>query len=207
MLDKFPLRIIKQKSYASRLPHLSDEELVAYYKRSNDAEALSILLGRYTDVVAGMSINYLKNACDVDDFSQELYLKLSEKLKFSEIRNFRSWFLTTVKNFLIDTGRKDQTRLMHMEKLNSESSGLYEMAQEVAPRIEEVCNSFDILNENEKKCIEELYLKDKSYKEAMNENGWTFNELRGIRDRAINKLRKHFSKTRIKLEQGISTEK
>ena len=186
---------------------LSDEELVSSYKKTEDAELVTFLLARYADVITGMSLNYLKNETDVEDFSQDLYIKLVQNLKNGEIRNFRSWFLTIIKNSLIDTTRKQQTRIMHMEILKSESSDLYELEKEDSFKIEEVFNSMIVLNEKEKKCIEELYLNEKSYKEAMDDNGWSFNEVRGFRDRAIVKIRKHISKTRKIVDQKISAER
>ena len=45
------------------------------------------------------------------------------------------------------------------------------------------------LNSDESACLEAIYLKGHNYQEVMASHGWTFNQVRGYRDRGIRKLR------------------
>jgi RNA polymerase sigma-70 factor, ECF subfamily len=194
MLKSFPFKVLKTKVSYRKLSSFTDEDLVEYYRFNQDLEIVTMLMDRYADAIAGMSINYLKNEQDTEDFIQELYLKLVNKLKYTNIRNFRSWLLVTIKNLLVDTGRKDQIRIKYLDKIVSE--GVFEQTTTIVeeePELDQLLNSLNILNENERKCLEEIYLREKSYKETMDTHNWSFNEIRGYRDRAIRKLRKYLN--------------
>ena len=49
--------------------------------------------------------------------------------------------------------------------------------------------ALESLPEHERLCIEAIYLEGLSYKEVMERHRWTFNKLRGTRERALKKLR------------------
>ncbi|MEL6671501.1 MAG: sigma-70 family RNA polymerase sigma factor [Bacteroidota bacterium] len=171
----------------------SDQELIQLYRQTRNQQIVSILLDRYKDPIVGMATRFFKDEDAVRDFAGDLFVKLVEKLGQAEIRNFKSWVCTLVRNRLYDHSRKDKVRKLYQ-------SGLQEELDHSLNRVDRsvdyqyLTSALSELSENEQLCLQGIYFEDKSYQELMEEHGWTFNQVRGMRERAIKKLRAHLGK-------------
>jgi DNA-directed RNA polymerase specialized sigma24 family protein len=59
----------------STYSNLSDEELLAAYKASGDNHWLGHLLQRYTGLLLGVALKYLKNKTLAEDAVQQVFMK------------------------------------------------------------------------------------------------------------------------------------
>ncbi|MEO0473288.1 MAG: sigma-70 family RNA polymerase sigma factor [Bacteroidota bacterium] len=170
------------------LTNCSDQELLARYRVQADPNIVSVLMERYSAQIIGMSMKYLKDEEDVKDFAGDLFIKLTEKLESTEVKNFKSWLGTTVNNRLHDMGRKTKVRQLYKSQLK-------EGTDEIEGRLGQSMDNHHLikaigqLSEKEKTCIMMIYFEEKSYHDIMEELDWTFNQVRGTRERAIRKLR------------------
>ena len=169
----------------------SDEALIHAFQVTGDQKALATLLKRYAGYVIAFAGQRLKDREAVKDFSQELYLKLSEKLKTAEVRNFKSWLYMVMRNMFLDGTRREGLHRKVVDLIAPEEEG-YRIEGEIEMRLlmPQVEAALGKLGSDEERCVRAVYLEEKSYQEVMAETGWTFNQVRGYRQRGLKKLRK-----------------
>lgn len=76
----------------------SDDELLARYRADGCTEHLAELYTRYTELVYGVALRYLHNRADAEDAVMQLFEELIPKVRQHEIRCFRTWLHTVVRN-------------------------------------------------------------------------------------------------------------
>lgn len=169
---------------------IDDLELIASYKKTKNPELVAQLMEKYSAQILAFGMRSLKGQDDVKDFTHDVYLKLCDKLYTEDIENFKSWLVRFMKNLFFDKKRKEQVHKNHIARLSNEEH--YSIEKELWLKMDrgQVYKAIDRLGEREKKCITILYLEGKNYKEMMTETGWTFNQIKGVRERAAVKLRK-----------------
>lgn len=87
-------------------PLASDDELLARYRADGRPEHLATLYLRYTELVYGVALRYLRNRADAEDAVMQLFEELIVKVARQPIRNFRGWLHTVARNLcLMQIGR------------------------------------------------------------------------------------------------------
>src|SRR4028119_913142 len=82
-------------------PHhntLSDDDLLLHYRRTGAAEWLGWLLQRYTVLLLGVGMKYLKDKDAAHDAVQAVFLKALTHLPQGEIQNFKGWLYILTRN-------------------------------------------------------------------------------------------------------------
>ena len=179
---------VKRKTKSNLdLKSLSDEELIHHFKTSFDNSIISELFERYTHLLFGVCMKYLKNQEDSKDAVMQVFEQLFEKLKTQNIQNFKSWIYTVAKNHCLMKIRHDQTILKHREVVYSKmQEEIMEFTETNHPYKEEELNSpipklkkgIEQLNVSQRRCIELLYLQDKSYKEVADITGYSMKQVK-----------------------------
>ena len=168
-------------------PHkLSDNELIATYKSNGDGIYLGELYKRYSHLVFGVCLKYLKNETESEDAVLQIFENLMEDLKKHEIVNFKSWLHSVARNHC----------LMHLRKMKSvlrkvnEYEAAYEHEEtfaapfEVSEKFEQELILTDlekaiaVLKEEQRICIELFYLKEKCYNEVAEETGYSVKQVK-----------------------------
>ena len=73
--------------------HISDEDLLEKYFTNNyESEWLGILLHRYTLLLYGVCLKYLKNEADAKDAVQQIFLKVLSNFKNYKVNFFGDKF-------------------------------------------------------------------------------------------------------------------
>ena len=75
-----------------------DKELLQLYYDSKNNECLGILLQRYTSMLLGVSMKYLKDEDDAKDSVQQIFLKVINELQKYKVEYFKSWLYMVAKN-------------------------------------------------------------------------------------------------------------
>ena len=101
------MKIFKSKNIQS----LSDNELIIRYKKSDNNLLVGELYQRYSHLVYGVCLKYLKNEEESKDAVLQIFEKLLEDLKKHEIANFKSWLHSVARNHCLMFLRKQQTKL------------------------------------------------------------------------------------------------
>ena len=82
----------------SKYKHISDAELLSQFYADHDNEWLGILLERYTMLLLGVSMKYLKNEEEAKDAVQQVFLKAINELHKYKVEYFKSWIYMIAKN-------------------------------------------------------------------------------------------------------------
>ena len=86
----------------SDIKHLDDGALIVQYKQTENAEIIGVLFKRYTHLVYGTCMKYLKDEDNSKDTVMQIFEKLLLDLKKHEIQNFKGWLHTVAKNYCFD---------------------------------------------------------------------------------------------------------
>ena len=160
----------------------NDEELVAEFRQTNDMQCIEILFNRYSELLFAVSMKYLHNEDESKEAVLEIFSKLPGHLMKYEIKNFGSWIYTITKNYCFHFLK---TRKFHLpeEALNHLARGT-----PPAPDFDEIdydkilhdhlSESLDILNKEQRLCIDLFYFGDKSYEEIQAETGFTYMQVK-----------------------------
>ncbi len=161
---------------------LHDQELIERYKKNRNQKFLAELFSRYTHLIMGVCMKYLKNEEAAKDGVMNLYESLAEKLITSEVANFGGWIYIVAKNYCIGEIRKqkkineEQNKVVeHMEFELNEHLYIEHTLEEQLTVLEKCIKE---LNKEQSHCVSLFYLKKKSYKEVTNLTGYTLKKVK-----------------------------
>ena len=172
--------------YNEKYNQYSDLELIAEYKNTENKLFVGILYKRYSHLVLGLSLKYLKNEDEAKDAVMQIFEKLFADLLKHQIEFFKSWLYTYSKNFCLMIIRTRQSKLKKEIELENNAdlfmeteSGLHlNKADEKEKQFVALENAIEELSEEQKKCVDLFYLKEKSYVEIAEMTGFTLNEVK-----------------------------
>ncbi len=172
--------------YKNEYNSYTDTELISNYCQSNDSVFLGILFKRYSHLVLGLCIKYLKNEDDAKDMVMTIFEKLSFDLKKHKIEFFKSWLYTFSKNSCLMELRKKQSKLKKEIELQENNILFMDYSDDSHPNKQEEKENtilklelaLKTLNKEQKKCIELFYYQNKSYVEIVEITGYSSNEVK-----------------------------
>lgn len=149
---------------------ISDAELLQHFYAEKDNKWLGILLPRYTLLLLGVCMKYLKNEEEAKDSVQQIFLKVINELHKYEVAYFKSWIYMIAKNHCLMKirGNKNYTieineSLLISEEAFEENKNHFEK-DALLTKLEK---AFKQLNANQQECIKLFYLQKKSYAEIV----------------------------------------
>src|SRR4026207_1646782 len=90
---------------------MTDKELLAKYHIAHDNRWLGLLLKRYTLLLLGVCMKYLKNEDDAKDSVQQIFLKVIQELQKYQVEYFKSWLYMVAKNHCLMKLREKHGKL------------------------------------------------------------------------------------------------
>src|SRR5450432_2116328 len=151
---------------------LTDQELLKQFYINHNNEYLGALLERYTLLLYGVSMKYLKNAEESRDAVQQIFLKVITELHKYEVTYFSSWLYMIAKNHCLMTLRKQR----HITSMDLVTEPVSEMEDADPLKDESIFNELNAaithLNREQKNCIRMFYIEKKSYREISSETGY-----------------------------------
>lgn len=135
-------------------------------------EWLGILLERYTMLLYGVSMKYLKNPEEARDAVQQIFLKVIMELRKYEVSYFSSWLYMIAKNHCLMLLR-NQRQIVPIEKLGEPiSDPEYTNPFETENMKRDLEEALKHLNQEQKICVAMFYLEKKSYQTISSETGF-----------------------------------
>ena len=184
---------------------LSDEELIAEYKQTSDNKYIGELFHRYTHLAFLVCMKYLKNEEDSQDAVMNVFAQLIEGLKRHEVKQFKYWLHTVLKNHCLGVLEK-QKRLPteHKEFWENETESM-EFGGNVAlieeedddlkeTQIQHLEKAILQLNQEQRICVELFYLQDKSYQEVSEITGYEIKQVKSYIQNGKRNLKIHLTK-------------
>lgn len=153
-----------------RKSDLSDEELLQRWQERRGDHWLALLFDRYLELTYGLCLRYLKEENRAEDATMMIYQELHRKLSNQEVRHFRNWLYSFVRNYCLMEIRRDQRSsvdwndpaLMHFSETvhQEEEEELDQLELEAALQ-----DCIRDLKEEQQRCIQLFYLENQTYKE------------------------------------------
>ncbi|MBV9986323.1 MAG: sigma-70 family RNA polymerase sigma factor [Chitinophagaceae bacterium] len=161
----------------------TDEELLKRYQQTGDQHTLAVLYLRYTDLVYGTALKYLKEPESAKDTVMVIYQELVEKLPRHNIGHFRPWLHTVVKNHCLMRLRKEKKTITVEFQPNFMQSEDFTHLDEVLDRekeLQKLEGCIKALQEQQQTTIRLFYLEGKCYNEIMELTGFDWNKVRSL---------------------------
>ncbi len=164
--------MIEQKKYSS------DEELLNNFYKTNDDYWLGILLQRYSMLLLGVCMKYLNDEESAKDSVQEIFLHTLNEIKKHKVSYFKGWIYSVSKNHCLIKIRKQKHAVLKTEELFDDKHDRgedNELQQKLEKEniFENLHDSLDELNSEQRRCVELFYLENKSYKEIEQITGFS----------------------------------
>jgi RNA polymerase sigma factor (sigma-70 family) len=159
--------------------HTTDQELLSQYYKSNDNRLLGVLLQRYTLLLLGVCMKYLKNEEAAKDAVQQIFLKVIHELQRYPVQYFKSWLYMIARNYCLMQLRKHDVKGVKEinENIIEETYPLQDAADK-EKLLTLVESSLDELSADQKTCITLFYLDKKSYQQISEQTGFNLMQVK-----------------------------
>ncbi|RYY40953.1 MAG: sigma-70 family RNA polymerase sigma factor [Chitinophagaceae bacterium] len=154
---------------------MTDNELLEQFYASGDQQWLGHLLERYTLLLLGVCLKYLKDEQEARDAVQQVFLKvLTEAARF-KIDFFKSWLYMVAKNHCLMKLRSQQGR--RMQDIDGHSFAAPEDGRDELLANEQTYRHLEWalaeLGAEQRHCVTLFYLEKKSYQQVSEQTGYT----------------------------------
>lgn len=164
-----------------RHQEIPDSELIRQYKESGDMEVLGVLFTRYTAMVYGVCLKYLKDREASKDAVMQIFEKLASTLHSHEITWFKSWLYATARNHcLMEIRAAKGKKFEEISTLVMESDDKlhHEDDEEMEENLAKLEKCIETLKDEQKRCVQLFYLEQKCYREITRVTGFDFNRVK-----------------------------
>lgn len=155
---------------------IDDNELLQNFYKDHDNKWLGILLPRYTLLLLGVCMQYLKNEQDAKDAVQQIFLKVIDELHKYEVVYFKSWIYMIAKNYCLMKLRGKSTKTTELSEniliVQAETEDRL-LLQEKDALLNKMMENMKQLNPEQQQCVNLFYLQKKSYAEITEVTGFT----------------------------------
>lgn len=154
--------------------HINDEDLLARFYTDGNKEWLGILLERYTMLLFGVCMKYLKEEDTARDTVQQVFLKALSEIPKYRIDNIGGWLYRVAKNMCLSLLRdkkvwSEPERLDQMEQPEEVPISLLLEREKDIDRLKEELSR---LKDEQRICLTLFYLDKKSYQEVATLTGY-----------------------------------
>ena len=156
--------------------HITDAELLEQFNKDHNNEWLGILLQRYTLLLLGVCMKYLKNEEEAKDSVQQVFLKVIQELHKYKVEYFKSWLYMVAKNHCLMKLRERQGKITleitdRFTAKQEDETDLQSLVQN-DHTLELMAVALKELNPEQQQCVTLFYLQKKSYQEVSDETGY-----------------------------------
>ena len=161
--------------------HISDLELLERFYADRDNQWLGILLERYTLLLLGVCMKYLKNEELARDSVQQIFLKAITELQKYRVEYFKSWIYMVAKNHCLmqlrDKPGKNTIEVKdsipaETDETDKESLLLNEKTYEY------MGEALKELNAEQQLCVTLFYMEKKSYQQIAEQTGYSMMQIK-----------------------------
>lgn len=160
---------------------LSDQDLLMRYRQTQDNVWLGELLQRYTLLLYGVSMKYLKNEEDAKDSVQQVFEKVMTEINKYEISYFKSWLFMVVKNHCLmklrNAGQTVSIPEFGAEQLPHPGDEK-DHHIEKEKRLNYLEEAMQELNKEQNECITLFFLQKLSYQQISVQTGYSIMQVK-----------------------------
>ena len=161
--------------------HITDQELLERFYADHDNQWLGILLERYTLLLLGVCMKYLKDEEQARDSVQQIFLKAITELHKYRVDYFKSWIYMVAKNHCLmqlrDKPGKNTVEVKdniaaEANEADKESLILNEKTYEY------MSEALKELNADQQLCVTLFYMEKKSYQQIADQTGYNMMQVK-----------------------------
>ena len=161
--------------------HITDQELLERFYADHDNQWLGILLERYTLLLLGVCMKYLKDEEQARDSVQQIFLKAITELHKYRVDYFKSWIYMVAKNHCLMQLR-DKPGKNTVEVRDSIPAEVIEADKESLLLNEKTYEYMDEalkeLNADQQLCVTLFYMERKSYQQIADQTGYSMMQVK-----------------------------
>jgi RNA polymerase sigma-70 factor (ECF subfamily) len=166
---------------------LSDKELLDQFQQFHDKHCLGILLQRYTLLLLGVCLKYLKNEEEAKDAVQQVFTKVIIEIEKYPVEHFKSWIYTIARNYCFMQLRNKIIPLPEEAIDHSNGTHFSENPDSDIISLLEKEELLDLLNEalnelqpNQQQCVTLFYMYKKSYRQICQQTGFNILQVKSF---------------------------
>jgi RNA polymerase sigma-70 factor (ECF subfamily) len=161
---------------SERYKHIDDADLLQNFYKDHDNKWLGILLPRYTLLLLGVCMKYLKNEEDARDCVQQIFLKVINELHKYRVEYFKSWIYMIAKNHCLMKLRRNKAIAVELNEqitlaINDNLNKTEQIEKDKL--LAKMQEAIEKLNPQQQQCVNLFYLQKKSYAEITEITGLT----------------------------------
>ncbi|MGN6541198.1 MAG: RNA polymerase sigma factor [Ginsengibacter sp.] len=171
---------------------ITDAELLQNFYKDHDNKWLGILLPRYTLLLLGVCMKYLKNEEDARDCVQQIFLKVINELQKYKVDYFKSWIYMIAKNHCLMKLRGNKNVSVELnEKIIPAEEGQIDKTDFVEKEalLIKMKRAIKQLNREQQECVNLFYLQKKSYSEVSEITGFSMLQVKSHLQNGKRKLK------------------
>ena len=154
-------------------------------------------------LVFGVCMKYLKDREEAEDATMQVFEKLLEQLLQYEVNEFKFWIHTVAKNHCLYLLRKKQSQFKNQKEMNKDFPVVMESEEGQTllngnwknTKLDEMSAAINQLKDEQRLCVELFYLQEKSYKEIVDQTGFSMNDVKSYIQNGKRNLKIMLSKT------------
>jgi RNA polymerase sigma-70 factor (ECF subfamily) len=156
--------------------HISDQQLLENFYRDKDNQWLGTLFQRYTLLLYGVCMKYLRNEEEAKDAVQQVFLKAITELQKYEVQYLKSWLYMIAKNYCLmklrERGKPPSNIDDQQIADETDVSSLHHQIEK-NDRLELMQTCLLELSVEQKQCVTLFYLEKKSYQDISTITGYS----------------------------------
>lgn len=161
----------------------TDQEMLEAFYREKDNRLLGPLLQRYTLLLLGVSMKYLKNETEARDAVQQVFMKAIQELQQTRVTYFKSWLYMIVKNHCLMQLRNRQSKpfITDTDSIQITDEPLNKEVHLVKENnLVYLQQSLDEINQEQRLCISLFFIEKKSYKQIAEATGFSLLQIKSF---------------------------
>ena len=161
--------------------HITDQELLDRWYTDHNNEWLGSLLQRYTLLLLGVCMKYMKDEEEARDCVQQIFVKVITELGKYRVDYFKSWIYTIARNHCL---MKLRDQHGFMTELSDSMLAAWDdepgrnTHREKEQLLQWMGESLGELGKEQKLCVILFYLERKSYQEIASSTGYTLMQVK-----------------------------
>jgi RNA polymerase sigma factor (sigma-70 family) len=164
----------------SRYDDITDAELLELYYADKNKEWVGILLERYTLLLLGVCMKYLKDENEAKDCVQQIFLKVLTEVGKYKIDYFKSWLYMVAKNHCLMRLRDKGTKAV--KELHDSYTAQADVDRQELNDNEKTLNlleeAIQELSKEQRQCVILFYLQKNSYQQVSEKTGFSLMQVK-----------------------------
>ena len=177
--------------------HIDDKELLQRFYTDGNNEWLGVLLQRYTMLLFGVCIKYLKNEEEAKDAVQQVFLKTINELQKYRVEYIKSWLYMVAKNHCLmklrDKGKRTYEINDQVISAPQDNEDINEIKKKDRA-LDTMSQALKELSKEQELCVTLFYLEKKSYQQVADHTGYNMMQVKSHIQNGKRNLKLHMER-------------